>query len=167
MLRCCITFLLFVCTSVVADTVSKQLAQCANIKNDTERLQCFDLLVQQTQSITNNPIATIENPNKTPIEASKPPLSKASGVENFGQEHKNLNQQALNEIILVLSDAKKNLRKKWILTFDNGQVWQQTDTEKWAKFEAGDTVIIRRGVFNSFSAKKQGTNRMIRVRRIQ
>ena len=38
--------------------------------------------------------------------------------------------------------------------------------DKRAKFSAGDTVVIERGIMNTFQLKKVGTKRRVRVRRI-
>ena len=58
------------------------------------------------------------------------------------------------------------MHKDWEIELENGQVWLQKGGDKRAKFSDGDSIIITRGVMNSFQLKKIGTKRRIRVRRI-
>ena len=48
----------------------------------------------------------------------------------------------------------------------NNQQWRQIGSDS-LKLDEGDTVIISRGVFNSFLLKKADQNRSIRVKRTQ
>lgn len=51
-----------------------------------------------------------------------------------------------------------------IITLDNGQQWRQVGSDR-LRLTNNDTVVIERGMFNSFLLKKAGQNRSIRVKR--
>jgi hypothetical protein len=51
-----------------------------------------------------------------------------------------------------------------IISLNNGQQWRQIGSDS-LRIDQDDTVIIERGMFNSFLLKKAGQNRSIRVKR--
>jgi len=57
------------------------------------------------------------------------------------------------------------LRGEAVVTLDNGQVWEQSDTDSRGRLQPGAAVSIRRGSLGSFwlSAPKAG----FRVRRVR
>ena len=51
-----------------------------------------------------------------------------------------------------------------IISLDNGQQWRQIGSDSM-RLKKNDTIVISRGVFNSFLLKIDGENRSIRVKR--
>jgi len=173
---------------------ASSIAACAKISLDKNRLSCFDRLAalltiqaptpnntQQSSTPADNlTIATAQTvaPN---VISSRVPSAKALSTEtllakvpakdtakaSFGREHKlAATEKAINELEFTIKSAKLNLRKKWRLVFENGQVWYASESNTAIKLKSGDKVIIRRGAFNSFSLKKKGAKRKVRIKRM-
>jgi hypothetical protein len=56
---------------------------------------------------------------------------------------------------------------QYVLTLDNGQVWEQQHPDWHLAFKPGDEIIIRRGTFNSYRLQLKGNNRYAAVTRIR
>ncbi|NMP30739.1 hypothetical protein HII17_04105 [Thalassotalea sp. M1531] len=165
--------------------IQQQMIACKSESDSLKRLVCYDqiteLLVAKTDftktstaevNVVNEaavkPIAAVSavkadetNPTKL---AEKPQANSARAEAIFGQEQKQ-RDDIVDEVHFVIKSAKLSLRKKWQFVFENGQRWEQKDTDRFAKFEAGQEVIIKRGIMNAFYLKKQDANRTIRVKR--
>jgi hypothetical protein len=161
------TFLLTV-FSIPASTAainSADLAHCAKITDDSERLACFDLLTTTAKKVQPLPIKKVMVEKKSPTyELAVNIKPTTSLTATFGQTQQI--KQKLNVVEFTIKSAKLSLRKKWQLTFTNGQVWHAIELNSSAKFKVEDVVIIKRSFLNSFLLKKKGTKRSIRVKRI-
>ncbi|KAF7785624.1 hypothetical protein PRUB_a4337 [Pseudoalteromonas rubra] len=123
-----------------------KLQACSQLQSDDKRLACYDKLAA-------------DYANKSHPVRSQPP---ATDAKSFGLEHKQDNEQTISATVLELSKSANGLRR---FTLDNQQRWQQIGTQAFFAKE-GDTVTIRRGSFNSFIMQKEGSNRSIKVRRV-
>lgn len=56
---------------------------------------------------------------------------------------------------------------QYVLTLDNGQVWEQQHPDWHLAFKPGDEIIIRRGTFKSYRLQLKGNNRYAAVTRIR
>lgn len=152
--------------AVYANTINEQALQaCSFIENDFNRLLCYDNTVAGkplTNSIQHAKPLQIDEPPKT---ATTPP-SKSNKPVEFGLEHQNNNkniEQAIEANVLKIEEAPYG---ELIITLENNQQWRQIGSDKM-RLSKGDTVIISRGMFNSFLLKKADQNRSIRVKRTQ
>ena len=125
---------------------TQALQACSTIKNDQSRLLCYDKAII----------------GKGLKKESKVAVAKESN--DFGLEHKDINDERAKEIKAIVISIKKTPYGKLIINLSNGQQWRQNDSER-ISLKQGDKIVIRRGVFNSFLLKKDGTNRSIRVKR--
>ena len=143
-----------------AANITPDLIQCAKVKSEKQRLQCFDDYVDMyTTKIADN-ITIVNEPIRSEIQ------DKKKLVSSFGQAHRYSNKEReFDEMTSVIKSVRKNLHKKWEIELDNGQVWIEKGGDRRAKFSEGDTIIITRGIMNSFKLKKVGTKRRIRVNR--
>ncbi|WP_448212368.1 hypothetical protein [Colwellia sp. MEBiC06753] len=162
------------------------LLACQGQQDSLQRLVCYDKVVESLTAKTADDV-TLEAKESvgkniqaspqveqakaadiTPKEVlTEPTVTQQAGSAQaiFGQEQKHID--SVDEVEFVVKSAKQNLRKKWQFEFENGQQWEQKDTEKFVKYASGDVVIIKRGVMNAFYLKKTDTNRTIRVKRIK
>ncbi|QTL36369.1 hypothetical protein [Pseudoalteromonas viridis] len=123
-----------------------KLLACSALKDEQKRLNCYDALAA-------------EHANKPhPVRAQ----THATPAEKFGLEHKKVPEQ---EISATVSEVSKSANGQRRFTLDNQQRWQQIGTQAFFAKE-GDVVVIRRGSFNSFIMQKAGSNRSIKVRRV-
>jgi len=146
--------------AVTAANLTPDLVQCANIKSEKKRLQCFDDYIDKYSTKIAGDITIVSEPKATEIE------DKAELVSSFGQAHRYSNKEReFDEMTSTVKSARKNLHKKWEIELENGQVWVEKGGDKRAKFSEGDPIVITRGIMNSFKLKKVGTKRRIRVNR--
>ena len=86
-------------------------------------------------------------------------------TESFGKIYKE-EKAELDKIELTVKSVKKNPHGLLTITFDNGQVWKQNDTNRF-KVKAGESVYIKKGALSSFLLGKDDTNATIRVKRLE
>jgi len=152
---------------VAAEYLTPDLLACANVKSEKQRLQCFDNYIVQNKTLPSDKISS-KTHTTTPVESVTPDAqSEEKLITSFGQAHRYTNKEReFDEMESIVKSAKRNLHKKWKIELENGQIWIEKGGDKRAKFSQGDSVVIVRGVMNSFQLKKIGTKRRIRVRRI-
>lgn len=146
-----LVLLLFSFTNNLYADQTAALMACASITNDAERLACFDKIVGK-RTVSKGVYREAEQANN---------LSKQT--HQFGQEHIE-EQKSAQAVDFVINSLEKSASKRWIITFENGQIWQQQDTE-YLSLSAGDSVKLSKGVFGAIFLQKNGSNRKIKVRR--
>lgn len=153
-----------------ADEVNLQALQaCTFVENDFNRLLCYDNIMAgkslskpaTTKTLTSRGETSAQEATGAAITAEK--ITKTKN-EDFGLEHKEAAKENDNEITANVNGVKEAPYGELIIALDNGQQWRQIGSDRLT-LDAGDTVIIERGMFNSFLLKKQGQNRSIRVKR--
>jgi len=153
-----------------ATSIESHLQRCVGINNNNQRLACYDAIVQVNKKksskavVEKHPLSqVIAKSNRIVVAPTATPLNKIQLTKQFGQKAKP--QQMAEQVEFTIKLAKLNARKKWRLTFENGQVWQAKESGLLLK--AGSQIVIKRGALNSFLLKKKGANRSIRVKRIK
>lgn len=96
-------------------------------------------------------------------------------VDRFGLDERQLidtgraekaPELALKSISAIIVHVGHQANGDFIVTLDNGQIWEQSEMDTLAQVRAGDKVEIRRGVLGSFLLV--ATNReSTRVRRVR
>ena len=179
----CAVFTLVQLSTFTTDALAKNvfinnktaLLICAKENNNIKRLACFDNLVEKINNKVNPQPANKPTPIAKNV-AGTNPSNLSTGVTSnqskitadFGQEYKLKPQElALKQVEFTVKSATLTIRKYWHLVFENGQVWRTTESSNFIKFKAGNVVIIKRGIFNSFSLKKKGSKRRVRAKRIK
>ncbi|REL37191.1 hypothetical protein [Thalassotalea euphylliae] len=157
-------------------SLKAQLLTCQSEADSLKRLVCYDGVAKSLSSELPAKQPAV-NADKVPATASEnvlaaapakksPKIVQVDAEDIFGQEAKFKSSQ-VDEVRFVIKSATLSKRKKWRFVFENGQKWEQKDTDRFAKFVAGQEVIIKRGVMNAFYLKKPDANRTIRVKRIK
>jgi len=160
---------------VQADTLT-ELQQCAATKDSLVRLVCYDNVMKSlntgvsSHTATSNKVrptqpavtgqATPYRPTTTQTVVIQQPKSKE---DSFGQEDKQKKDE-LDKVNFVIKSVKKDVRNKWLITFENGQVWQQTESG-YLKLSAGDKVELSKGMLSAIYLKKPDSNKRIKVKR--
>lgn len=163
------SLLLLAVQPTVANEFEAQIATCAKISDSLQRLVCYDKVAKRIadkpQDVAIKPV-TKPSAKTSEVKQTKADDSSISATELFGNEGKVI-KKSVDEVIFTIKTAKQNLRKKWQFVFENGQKWEQRDSDKFAKYQAGEKVIIKRGLMNAFYLKKLDANRTIRVKRVK
>ena len=150
--------------------LSQQILACQAQTDSLQRLVCYDDIAKQLGKAPVSDETSVQTATSVAtkvaaqsVQTVQPTLSTAEA--NFGQEAKVIKE--VEEVRYVIKSAKLSVRKKWRFVFENGQQWEQKDSDRFAKYTAGEEVIIKRGVMNAFYLKKTDANRTIRVKRIK
>ena len=72
--------------------------------------------------------------------------------------------EQISQIEAVVTDVRESATEKLTVALDNGQIWQQLDSQRLL-LKSGETVIIRKASLGSFLMEKQSGSRSIRVKR--
>ena len=152
--------LLTIAGTAQANEVNLQALQaCTFVENDFNRLLCYDN-VMAGKSLS-KPV------KKQQIEQPKTKQSEQivkTKNEDFGVEHKEVAKVNDDQINAIVKSVKTAPYGELIIELENGQQWRQIGSDK-IKLKVNETVIIERGVFNSFLLRIEGQNRSIRVKR--
>jgi hypothetical protein len=108
---------------------------CAQVRDDTDRLACYDQAFGKPAAATS-----------------------AASHERFGFTEKelarNTGQSATSGAPESVTAAIKSLDRrydgKFVVTLDNAQVWAQSEFNSQADVEIGDSVTVRRAAFGSY-----------------
>lgn len=160
-------------TAFGEENTLSQALDCTALKDDSERLECFDNEASGRQPTEASiPAAP---PDETAIPAAPPDESAAalseSSIDDFGMNAKLASQSGgnrepteLSEISATVTDVYQRPYGEYVVTLDNGQVW----TEKTHKFgltiREGDTLIIRKGSFGGYKMVGGGNRSSASVR---
>ncbi|MFT2089432.1 hypothetical protein [Paraglaciecola sp. 2405UD69-4] len=139
------------------------LQECKQVENSLARLQCFDKASQTLPPYpapSSDKLATHSEPEKPKQEVAK------FSESDFGLEHKKNLGELAETILATIATIQKDAHKKLIFTFENGQVWKQTDSDRF-RAKQGDKVLVKRGLLNSFYLSKANSNKRIRVTRVK
>jgi hypothetical protein len=170
-----LTVLLISPLSIANSMSLPDLRTCTAIKNDIERLTCFDqvmtnLPLTETEHVdsTSAPLILIPSKADAALVSSEKSKLPTSADANFGMETKILQKKRsqVDSISAQVDSIEESARGNKTLTLNNQQRWEQAESRPF-RIKVGDTVIILRSAMGSFRIKKQGTNRTIRVRRIE
>ena len=145
----------FLVSAVISSSVIAQQSyrDCAVIKDDQERLMCYDRLHEQDKK----PVPTAKMKEKVERERQN--------NSEFGLEHKKLKKD--ERITVQITERDENAYGKWILTFDNGQVWKQEGSDSYFPWQDGATYFVERGMFNAFYLTREGVNKRLKIERIK
>jgi hypothetical protein len=164
--------------SANAETVGEALQKCRNTENSLKRLVCYDRVAksldqydganEQVGALKPFPVARPQG--AAPSQQAVPPTATQSAPQSaaseFGLENRKKPTNQLEAVSLTITDISKSLRGKYVVTFSDGSVWQQTD-ENYVKIEVGQTVTIDRGFLGAFFLGVEGVSKRMKVKRLK
>ena len=138
------------------ESLDANVRACARLRNDSERLVCYDRKVA--------PLASMEAP------VNEPPAEEMFGADTSVAEPADAEpervapREELAEITAKVTSVQRVGRSTQI-ALDNGHVWQ-TDEDRELLLKAGDSVTISRAALGTFRMATP-SNRVARVRRVR
>lgn len=166
--------------SAFADETSplQSVYACASITTDTERLACFDAAVAAAKkSEDEGEFATItrkdaENVQKDAFGFSFPSLPKLSmpslKTDSTDPTVKRDDEGQIAEIELAITSIYTNGYGKTVVKFENGQVWEQTDTSTvlLSKKRPPTSAVVKRAALGSYLIRLN-TQQRFKAKRIE
>jgi len=166
-------------SAAFAQSLPPSVAACASEKDSLTRLVCFDREVAKYSqpaarvAPTPTPPATVAAPAR-PVVAT-PPVVTSPNHDDFGtnalverkrDEGKKPEERAPNEMRAVISKVATKPYGEFLMTLDNGQVWEQLEHSETFLIKEGDGVVIKKAKLGSFllTADSGATTRVRRTR---
>lgn len=104
----------------------------------------------------------------TPVKAAAQEKAAytAEVIENdFGRAQERPSD-AIDELKSTIKSISQNNYRKLVITLANGHVWRQSDSYA-IQLKAGDEIVIEKASLGSFLLGRAGSDRKIRVKRIE
>jgi hypothetical protein len=166
-------------SAAFAQSLPPSVAACTAEKDSLARLVCFDREVAKyTQSSTRvapTPSASAKvSPSAATVVPTQPPVA-SQPADEFGvagqlarkrKAEKEDAGEAVKELHASVSKLSNKPYGEFVVTLDNGQVWQQNEAKSSFVIKEGETVIIKPAKFGSFMLTT-GSGATTRVHRIQ
>lgn len=161
-----------------------QLQSCQQISDEEQRLSCFDQIVTQLNNRSEavpvaessgnltalEPTRVTETNTVTAAVTQQAVATTAVGTAPSVKDEFGLKKpdpvDELQEISSLVKSTALDKRKKFLITLENGQQWQQID-QGYIRVKAGDRCIVKRGAIGSFLLGVEGITKTIRVRRVE
>ena len=145
--------LFFMHAAGAAEPLPDAIKSCATMRNDTERLACYDRAVAHIENGEAAPSKENMFGASTSLATPKKPERETQGEDL---------QQITGKVVAVSHSENGSV----ILTLDNGQVWRQQDSDATLVIEIDDSVTISRASLGTFRlTDKRG--RSARFRRVR
>jgi len=129
-------------TTAPSDPLHPGLRACAALKDDLERLACYDRTVESIAAgaVTNSPAATPQD-----MFGMDPGLSRETS-----QQETPVKRETLPEITARVAGVRQAANGSPLIDLDNGQTWQQTEVKRALVIKVGDSVTISRAALGTF-----------------
>ncbi len=157
----------------VNKSVIDELSNCAHLKNDMQRLACFDTLVKAAVTVRKTTKKTESAPELVvlgiPPQAKKvQQIVNTKQIEDFSKEHIKIptKDRGPDTITATVSKTKKLLRGQWVIYLENGQKWEQKDSNK-IKIKVGDSIRLTKASLGSVYLNIENSQRRIKVKRLK
>lgn len=164
--------------AVAEDDATRAFLRCMALQDDAERLACYDRLAQEVVELglpgSRAPGPGAESPAAAagmaaPAAAGgspQPPAAQSTPEEQFGLPQPSSGRE-VSSITASVVGGFAGWGNGTRFELDNGQVWEQVGTERFAYSGRDRRVVIQRGLFGSFQLSPEGLNRRVRVRRVE
>ena len=130
------------------------LESCASIKDDTDRLSCYDKLYKATK------------PEDSMVQKTIPAQSRQAAVpENFGLKEK-LNSSTPQRVTALIKSISMLNNGRVRIHLDNGQIWRSNDSPGRLRLKPLVKVTITESRIGGFVLKAEGQKGFVRVRRL-
>jgi len=171
-------------TTAQANTgLEQQLSICAVKGDKLDRLVCYDDLAAKVQQANENGhavavtlpavVAQTTPPTQavgvTPQAVQTNTVPVASSVQqdpvaDFGLQK--TVEKDLGKLYFKVTEVKKDPYGAFIITLANGQVWKQSESDRY-KVNKGQTIYIEKGALSSYLLGTDDRNSTTRVKRLK
>jgi hypothetical protein len=151
-----------------AEEATRGFIKCLELRDPQARLACYD---RMAVAVVELGLALPGSPGTAApatAAAAAPAAAAATAPEpeqEFGLEQERA--QAIDSVRAGVVGGFQGWSGDTVFELDNGQVWQQTGSERYEYSGEDRAVVITRGFLGSFSLQAEGLNRTVRVKRIK
>lgn len=151
--------------------ITKQLLLCDDVIEVSERLTCFNAIVD---SLKTAPILPAERNPAESVSISEAPVvapTVASEVADFGSEGiaskstREKESSVVDNIEATIVRSWKNYDERFSVELDNGQIWRETQGTRVGQPKVGKSVKITTGRWGGYRMKVENIKRIAWVRR--
>lgn len=168
---------------VAAQPSGEALQRCAQVKDSLERLVCYDRAAAAGAAMPAAPVPPSMAPSAASpapaVQVASPavpaPVVAAPAVREFGDEtvkrteKERVATSGPTSLTALVAEMKEYRRNVYLLTLDNGQIWQQMDMDSLFTVKVGDTVQIEKGKLGGYRMARtsDGRSGWVRVNRVK
>ena len=173
--------ILIACTLVTVSIFANQdVSECSSIKDDTERLTCYDKFfsssndlvvinsdtVIEIKEVETEELETINNENSLLAETTKETDLEEKKIESTTVISLKASEEVIQKFLKIKFVKRKG--SNFSIELNDGSVWR-TNESIWNKslLKAEVDVLIEKGSFGSHFIKFKGTKTKIRVKKIK
>lgn len=152
---------------------SDPVAACTNIADAAARLECYDRASGRkvdagaaAGAVAGTAAAASAQPVVAAPQAAAPPVDSTATFGLSREKIAEVQQESGELKATVASVANHSQPGRWVVTLDNGQVWEQRETTPASRRpQPGDRVTITTASLGSYllTAPGRGSNRVRRV----
>ena len=151
--------------------ITEQLLVCDDVIDLTERLTCFNAIVDKLKSVLAVP--AVKSPPAS-VSASEAPVvapAAAPEIDDFGSEGiasrstPEEESSAVEKIEATIVRSWKNHDGRFSVELDNGQIWRETQGTKSRLPKVNTSVTISTGRLGGYRMKFENINKLAWVRR--
>ncbi|MBV9540646.1 MAG: hypothetical protein JO167_05210 [Alphaproteobacteria bacterium] len=170
-------FLLFMsgsCAQAADDGLAAAILNCSAQQGDAAQLACYNQIAAQLKGSAPMAVPSVA-PAPTVAATSPPPPPASAPAADFGKETlpawtSGPNASESDSITAHVTAVAYDPYRRFTVTLDNGQVWQQSPSDDMkAHFRTQDsiTVTILRGMLTSYHLYVLGATGSYIVKRVQ
>lgn len=141
------------------DISSDRLLACASLRENMERLACYDRLAARIST------GADEGVSSAPAPLPEEMFGLSVAAADKGRSQAAVERRGLDSITAQVVSVQERRPAGVLLELDNGQMWRQLD-DKPLLIKEGDSVKISRGALGSFRLTAP-SGRGARVRRVR
>jgi hypothetical protein len=159
-------FALSACASHSANESAN--SSCASVSDDARRLACYDDATRAGK--TAGQPAAVQPPTGGDAGENVPRPGTPADVAKFGDNAKLHHEQKVDmpeTISAAVTKVAAIPGGLYLVTLDNGQVWQTTQADWSVEFNSNDWVTIKRMPLGGYMIEPEGGTRTVSIKRIQ
>jgi hypothetical protein len=138
-----------------------QAPRCSDLYDDAQRLACYDAAFGKPVRPGAAPVAPQapavgQSPAQAPVQSSvqsatRAPVAPVPGARIAPPVPEPLPaEKAPSSLTASISSLRRLSDERFVVTLDNGQVWEQLERDRAAEVKVGDRVTVRKAMLGSF-----------------
>lgn len=151
--------------------VTKQLFLCDDVIEESQRLSCFNAIVDKLKAAVIAPAA--KNPAdsasvpETPVVASiaAPQIDDFGSVDVASRSTREKESNVVDSIQAMIVRSWRNRDGRFSVELDNGQIWRETQGTRVGQPKVDKSVKITTGRWGGYRMKVENIKRIAWVRR--